>query len=34
MIHFGTHPSRTDKFYTMLPKIIKTLQRVATPLYR
>ena len=26
MIHFGTHPSRTDKFYTMLPKIIKTLQ--------
>ena len=27
MIHFGTHPSRTDKFYTMLPKIIKTLQR-------
>ena len=27
MIHFGTHPSRTDKLYTMLPKIIKTLQR-------
>ena len=27
MIHFGTHPLRTDKFYTMLPKIIKTLQR-------
>lgn len=26
MIHFGTHPSRTDKFYTLLPKIIKTLQ--------
>lgn len=25
MIHFGTHPSRTDKFYTLLPKIIKTL---------
>ena len=26
MIHFGTHPSRTDKFYTLLPKIINTLQ--------
>lgn len=26
MIHFGTSPARTDKFYSLLPKIIKTLQ--------
>ncbi|MGM9803991.1 MAG: glycoside hydrolase family 9 protein [Muribaculaceae bacterium] len=26
MVHFGTDPRRTDKFYNMLPQIIKTLQ--------
>jgi len=27
MVHFGTDPARTDKFYDMLPKIISTLQK-------
>ena len=26
MIHFGTHPERTDKFYKLLPQIIRTLK--------
>lgn len=26
MIHFGTHPERTDKFYKLLPQIIRTLR--------
>lgn len=26
MIHFGTHPERTDKFYKLLPQIICTLK--------
>lgn len=27
LIHFGTHPDRTDKFYNQLDKLIKTLIR-------
>ncbi len=27
MIHFGTSPERTDKFYRRLPKVIKTLRQ-------
>lgn len=27
MLHFGTHPARTDKFYNLLPRIIDTMQR-------
>lgn len=27
MVHFGTEPSRTDKFYDMLPKLISTLKK-------
>ena len=26
MIHFGTHPERTDKFYKLLPQIIRKLK--------
>ena len=26
MLHFGTHPARTDKFYNLLPRIIDTMQ--------
>jgi len=27
MIHFGTDDARTDKFYTLMPKLIKALQK-------
>lgn len=26
LIHFGTHPDRTEKFYNLLPELITTLQ--------
>lgn len=26
MVHFGTSPQRTDKFYKRLPQMIKTLK--------
>ncbi|MBP9481595.1 MAG: hypothetical protein KBF15_09095, partial [Parabacteroides sp.] len=27
LVHFGTHPYRTDKFYNQLEKLIKALKK-------